>query len=489
MKNRKCGRNISLVVFPATALQYFLYIVPVVSLFYLDASVFCIFNVFISILLARFIVSIVWKSISEWIEWIIYTECDYESYRLSQEKTIKMKRNRNNVKSHLSLFNTYLVLGRYDECQKEINELDRLSSRMSDMQTILYGFHKADYLLETANSYPDVIKEINQIAETLDKSEKISQDEKNVIQKGIMTHTYLAEEKWEEVIALLKNEDNETIYEKVKNSFRLGKCYYLIGEYEQAFSKLLYVRERGGNTKFVALANDMIKSIPQSETYEGLEQIEKSEKIKTGHWKIYADLLAFCLILFTTIFINYYSLHGTDLKEIYCKRYLCKGNEVSILYQQSYGNYEMLILNDSGKEKVAYCLFEKISEISTPKYRMADSFFTNMYLDNHKEELEMIDKLSSEGEKESSHNFFQESIIKQELWSVINGFYKKNRYFRQEDLEYVGISSSRMVENVTVNGNPVGIEQINDVNDLPVYLWRLENVDLNTDIQVEYAEQ
>lgn len=83
MKNRKCDRNISLVVFPATALQYFLYIVPVVSLFYLDASVFCIFNVFISILLARFIVSIVWKSISEWIEWIIYTECDYESYRLS----------------------------------------------------------------------------------------------------------------------------------------------------------------------------------------------------------------------------------------------------------------------------------------------------------------------------------------------------------------------------------------------------------------------
>lgn len=56
-------------------------------------------------------------------------------------------------------------------------------------------------------------------------------------------------------------------------------------------------------------------------------------------------------------------------------------------------------------------------------------------------------------------------------------------------MEYVGISSSRMVENVTVNGNPVGIEQINDVNDLPVYLWRLENVDLNTDIQVEYAEQ
>lgn len=489
MKKKKCGRNISLVVFTATALQYFLYIVPVVSLFYLDASVFCIFNVFISILLVRFIVSIVWKSISEWIEWIIYTECDYESYRLSQEKTIKMKRNRNNVKSHLSLFNTYLVLGRYDECQKEINVLDRLSSRMSDRQAILYGFHKADYLLETSNSYPDVIKEINQITETFNKSEKISQDEKNVIQNGIMTREYLAEEKWEEVIALLKNEDNETIYEEVKNSFRLGKCYYLIGEYEQAFSKLLYVRERGGNTKFVALANDMIKSISQSETYEGLEQIEKSEKIKTGHCKIYADLLAFCLILFTTIFINYYSLHGTDLKEIYCKRYLRSEKEVAILYQQSYDNFEVVILNDSGKEKIVYCLFKRISEISTPKYRMDDSFRTNIYLDEHKVELESIEKILSGDEKERSQKFFQESVIKQEIWAVITGFYKKNRIFHQEDLAYVGVASSPMVENVTVNGNPVGIGQINDVNDLPVYLWRVENVDLNTNIQIEYVEQ
>lgn len=488
MKNRKCGRNISLVVFSATALQYFLYIVPVVSLFYLDASVFCIFNVFISILLARFIVSIVWKSISEWIEWIIYTECDYESYRLSQEKTIKMKRNRNNVKSHLSLFNTYLVLGRYDECQKEINELDRLSSRMSDMQAILYGFHKADYLLETSNSYPDVIKEINQITETFNKLEKISMNEKNVIQNGIMTREYLAKEKWEEVIALLKNSDNETIYEEVKTSYRLGKCYYLIGEYKQAFPHLLFVSKWGGNTKYVSLANDIIKSMPQNETYDELQR-EKAEKFKNGKWKIDANLVAICLTIVTTIFINYHSLYGSDMKEIYCKRYLCKEKEVTILYQQSYDNYEMVILTDSKNDKVAYCLFKKIPGISSPQYRRADFFRTNMYLDDHKVELERIGEIFSEDEKERSQKFCQETEIEQELWAVITGFYKKNRIFHQEDLAYVGIASSSMVENITINGKYVSIEQNIDVNDLTIYLWRVENIDLKTNIQVEYEKK
>lgn len=488
MKNRKCGRNISLVVFSATALQYFLYIVPVVSLFYLDASVFCIFNVFISILLARFIVSIVWKSISEWIEWIIYTECDYESYRLSQEKTIKMKRNRNNVKSHLSLFNTYLVLGRYDECQKEINELDRLSSRISGRQAIIYGFQKIDYLLETSNSYPDVIKEINQITETFNKLEKISMNEKNVIQNGIMTREYLAKEKWEEVIALLKNSDNETIYEEVKTSYRLGKCYYLIGEYKQAFPHLLFVSKWGGNTKYVSLANDIIKSMPQNETYDELQR-EKAEKFKNGKWKIDANLVAICLTIVTTIFINYHSLYGSDMKEIYCKRYLCKEKEVTILYQQSYDNYEMVILTDSKNDKVAYCLFKKIPGISSPQYRRADFFRTNMYLDDHKVELERIGEIFSEDEKERSQKFCQETEIEQELWAVITGFYKKNRIFHQEDLAYVGIASSSMVENITINGKYVSIEQNIDVNDLTIYLWRVENIDLKTNIQVEYEKK
>lgn len=41
---------------------------------------------------------------------------------------------------------------------------------------------------------------------------------------------------------------------------------------------------------------------------------------------------------------------------------------------------------------------------------------------------------------------------------------------------------------MTINGNPVSIEQITDVNNLPVYLWRVENIDLKTNIQVDYAE-
>lgn len=311
MKHKKYHRNISLVVFTAEALPYFLYIVLIVLLFYLYVrvcdyylyesnyylyesnyylyesiyeyvNIFCaIIIIFISALLARLVSSLVlppvWKKIKGWVEWIIDEECDYESYRLFEEKAIKMKKHRNDVGAHLSLLHTYLALGCYDECQKEINELDRLSSQISGRHAIIYGFQKIDYLLETSNSYPDVIKEINQMTETFKKLENISENEKNIIQNGIMAREYLAEEKWEEVIALLKNRDNKTIYTEVKNSYRLGKCYYLIGEYKQAFPYLLFVSKRGGNTKFVSLANDIIKSMPQNETYDEI-QIEKAEK-------------------------------------------------------------------------------------------------------------------------------------------------------------------------------------------------------------------
>lgn len=488
MKHKKYHRNISLVVFIATALKFFLLIVPLVLLFYLDGSVFSVINIIISILLVRPIMRLVWKKIKGWVEWIKYEKCDYESYRLYQEKAVKKKKYRNDVGAHLLLFDTYLVLGCYDECQKEINELDRLSSRISGRQAIIYGFQKIDYLLETSNSYPDVIKEINQITETFNKLEKISMNEKNVIQNSIMTREYLAKEKWEEVIALLKNSDNETIYEEVKTSYRLGKCYYLIGEYKQAFPHLLFVSKWGGNTKYVSLANDIIKSMPQNETYDELQR-EKAEKFKNKKWKIDANLVAICLTIVTTIFINYHSLYGSDMKEIYCKRYLCKEKEVTILYQQSYDNYEMVILSDSKNDKVAYCLFKKIPGISTPQYRRADFFRTNMYLDDHKVELERIGKIFSEDEKERSQKFYQETEIEQELWAVITGFYKKNRIFHQEDLAYVGVASSSMVENITINGKYASIEQITKINDLPVYLWSVENIDLKTNIQVDYAEQ
>lgn len=139
------------------------------------------------------LVCIVRKIIREWLEWILYKDCDYESYRLYQEKIMKMKRYRNNVGVHLASFNTYLVLGCYDECPKEIDELDRLSSRMSGKQAVTYGLLKVDYLLETSNSYSDLAKEIDQIDEAFHKLKKISKNEKVTIQKGIMTRTYLAD--------------------------------------------------------------------------------------------------------------------------------------------------------------------------------------------------------------------------------------------------------------------------------------------------------
>lgn len=45
-----------------------------------------------------------------------------------------------------------------------------------------------------------------------------------------------------------------------------------------------------------------------------------------------------------------------------------------------------------------------------------------------------------------------------------------------------------MAENVTINGNPVIIEQITDLTETPIYLWSVKNIDLKTKIQVDYDE-
>lgn len=483
MGNKNHYKNILLVTYIGTFLILFMLIViPLALIIFVDANVVLrLIYIITSILLA----CIIWRILNEWIKWIVWEKCDFESYRIYQEKVIKVKRNRNKVKLHLSLLNSYLILGYYDQCKKELDESSKLYTQMSDIQKLNYQFLYIDYLA-AFNGYSSLEKEIEQVSEVLNGAEKIGGNERSRAQKSIALRKYLAEKKWKEAINVLNKSKADTVFDEVNHAYVLGMCYYKMEEYEQAFQEFVFVSKWGGNTKYVALANDIIKKLYVKEQYVKLQE-KKTCNFNIGKIRIFGNLLIACFIATITILINYHSMYGNSIEETYSRRYLCNESEVSILYQENIGNYEMVILSED--DNIAYCLFRKIFQATGFKYKIIDSFCTNKYLDNHEAELERIEMIFSESEKERSEKFYQESEIEQEVWAVINRFYKKNNIFDQEDFTYVGISFYSAVENVTINGQYVVIEQINTENKETVYLWKIGNLDLRTNLQIDYIEK
>ena len=482
MEDKIHDKNILLVTYIKIFLIFFMLIImPVAIVIYVNASAIYKLGYIIA---SIFLACIIYRMFNEWTNWVIWGKCDLESYRIYLEKILKMKRNRNNVNLHLSLLYSYLILGCYDECQKEINELSGLYSQMSDVQKLEYQLLHIDYLA-ALNGYSSLEKEIGEITELLNKTEKIHRNEKVRVQKSITIRKYLMEKKWKEVLNILNSAKVTTVFDEVYHSFISGLCYYKMGKYEQAFLEFDFVSKWGGNTKYVVLAKDIMTKFPDKDKYIKLEK-KKTKKYNIEKIRIVGYLLISCFISIIIVLINYQSVYGNSIEEVYSRRYLCSESEVTILYQESIGDYELVILNENNK--IAYCLFKKISQASEIKYRITNSFCTTKYVDDHETELERIEMIFSESEKERSQKFYQESEIEQGVWEVIIKFYKENKIFDQEDFTYVGVCYYPTVENITINGQHVNVEQINISNRDIVYLWRIENLDLNTNFQIDYVQ-
>lgn len=432
-----------------------------------------------SILIFIFVDIILFCIMNLWKKWIIHEKCDFEAQESYVVSLLKQKRYKEKVSLHMELLFISLVLGKYDESQQEIEELQRLNDRLNSMQKLQLLLWNIDYMI-SVNKTADIKTELENVEKFLAKLGGISDKIRQKSQRNINLRKYLIEEKWENILELLSNSSNMqrnmTVFEQISTAYILGKCYYWLGRYEEAFFELRFVNEWGGNTKYVTLANDLIEKIPEKNLYEDT-YAKQSKKVK---YKINKEVIFLTMSCFFVIFfswLNYYCSHGNSIEEAYCRQFLCAENEITIFYQKNIGDYELIILNED--EKVAYCLFK---ETAGSNYIIVDSFRIDKNLGNDQTELLRIEMTESE------KKFYQESQIKQEVWAVITGFYKKNSIFYGGNLAYVGISFSPMVENVTINGTPVDIEQITDITETPIYLWSIENVNLKTNIQVDYAE-
>lgn len=408
-----------------------------------------------------------------WRRWIIFEKCDF----LAQEKYIlsllKWKGYKNDVTLHKELLCDSLILGKYDETKQEIEKLRKLDGRLKPVQRLVVQLCIIDHMKavnETESLNTELKKAENLLASISVKRDRIKQK----YQRDIRLRQYLIEERWEDVLELLKttSQKNLTIFEQVVNAYVCGKCCYCLDRYEEAFHELKFAARYGGNTKYVKLANELIEKIPEKNLYENKSTVKS---IKVNHridFKVIVLAIS-CLLVILLIRFNLYCSNGSSFEEIYSRRYWCARDELTVIYQKNIGKYELVILREGEKE--AYCLFEE----SGSAFKMVESF----RLARNQTEPIGIEL------PEDVEEFFKEGDIEGEIYTVFMGFYKKNDIFNQEDMAYVGIGSFPMVENIVVNGSPVSIEQVIYIDDVATYLWSVENIDLKTNLQIEYVAE
>ena len=482
MENIKTYKKFSLVIFAERLLMIFS-VISVIGVYVMYNSDNKFLNVFNIIGLVSLLI-FAWKGMQHWINWIAWEKCDLEFFCLYLEKVLEAKRNKKNIKVHLLLLEVYLVLGCYDKGKKKIDELNNMYSYLSNVQKLELQLLYISYL-SVSQDCSELKAEIQKASEMLNGLGKIGSAKGNDYQKSIIIRGYLAEEKWEVAIDILKGNKNATVYEKINNAFLLGSCYYNMGDYEQAFQELHFVSEYGRGMKYVALANDMLKKLPQKDTYAQLSE-KKLKKFQVKKYRIFCDGLLACASIVVVLGVHYYSSYGNSIEEAYCRRHWCNEKDVTVLYQEKIADYEMAII--SSKEKIAYCLIKKEECSSKRKYTIVDLLHEDKYIDDYETKLTWMGKIFSEEEKERSIKFYRESDVELQVWNLLDWFYQENEVFIQEDFSCVGISYYPIVDNVIVNGQPVIIERTMEVDGAIAYFWRIDGIDLEEQLWSEYKQ-
>lgn len=396
-----------------------------------------------------------------WMYWIKYEQCDIladEQYCLRL-----LKRNKKAVNLHKELLYDGLALGKYDECRREIEELHQLESRLKPLQRIEIQLYYIDYLMAVNITEPLHTELEN--AENLLASIRVKRDEiKQAYQRGIRFRRYRIEEQWEDMLEFLRTEPKRgrTTLEQVINAYYCGWCCYCLGRYEEAFNELKIAAEYGGNSKYVKLANELMEQIPEKNLYDN-NIAGQSKKYERNFYKMVTIIFAVCgLLIMIWLGANRYFLRSESIEEAYSKKYFCPQDELVVIYQKEIDNYEMAILYDG--EDVAYCLFEETDKY----YKLIQSYRVS---------LDYLRRSNFPEVKEGEEDFFLECDIR----DVIILFYKKHDIFYREDAEYVGICFYPLDENMKIDDDPVNIQQLDRIiyiNDVPVYFWSLENVDI-----------
>lgn len=175
---------------------------------------------------------------------------------------------------------------------------------------------------------------------------------------GIRMHRYFIEEKWEDMLNLLKDIESlskdVTVFEQVNTAYLRGKCYCQIGRYAEAYDERRFAVERGGNTKYVTLANALMEKMPDKNQYKN----RNYRKFKKANYSIERRILflgANCFIVLLLCDVAYYCSGGSSIEEAYGRRYLCGENRPFIIYSENISDFELALLNEGDKVDIVFC--------------------------------------------------------------------------------------------------------------------------------------
>lgn len=468
-------KKVTILYFITIYLRLFLMVVALVS------SIWCIVNDselwVVNIILAFIMIVCVTKIFQERMERITGEYCEFVSYLDLCKRLTKKKISRNNVGHHLDLLNGYLIIGSYEEALQEIAELKRLEERLSALQKIEFQILSVVYNREceremSPGKQEKIIKELKELSLKLNQLEKVDVAKKENLCERIMLQKYLLQEQWDEIIKLEEGKNPETTYKRVVKAYALGLCYLKTDRYEESYKNLTYVIECGGETKYVGLASEIMELLP-------IDEGERIEHVQT-HTGIFALLKYLILVILCAgffIYINFFihKASGNSIVEAYSKSYWLNKESVEVIYQEELDQYEFAIISDGNH--ISYVLFEERMQNAEKIYRICRSYRMSM---KELEPKRVIDYTVETKRKSDVDNFDLKVYAKNEMWNVINKFYKKENIFYKDNFHCVGVSYYSNVEDIEVKKQMIDIKEIRIINGTRAFIWEISDIDLET---------
>ena len=410
------------------------------------------------------VIALLLSLLRQYINWVAYGKCDMEAYYA----LLKITTNRNKTSWNLAMLIACEALEKYDECPDLIEKLDSMKLLLSEKQKIEFQIRKIIYYTQMEEQD----KKNEELERLLEDISTMNKDDDNYILA--MAQVYWTENDYEKTIEMLNKINNPTVFAEVQKNYRKGICYFKLNRYKEAFSCLNFVCRWGGNTIYVSNAREITEKIPDEIKCLELPE-EKPQNYPKGKWRLFIHIIGM-LIVFCYMFAGHnYISSGTGIREIYCKQYLCKENDIDILYQGKISDHELVIINKG--DRIQYCLYKQDSKNKTYKQIATFSTDKDKSLNDTNEQ--------SDASKEADREFHIEFQYYAEIESL-SGFYKRTELSANKNMTMMGISYCSYIEDVTVNEQPVEIIQTTTKDGETFYVWEVNNINLDDLIDVSY---
>ena len=403
-----------------------------------------------------------------WMSYIVWERCRFVPYLKLLKFLKKFKVNNENVNIHFALLKTYIILGMYSEAEKEIREVDNLRDHLSKMQKIELKIYELNYLRATEQEGFE--NEIQESLQLLQETELKSVEIGESFQRVIYLHQYMNQQDWNAVINILQEFHENTVYEQVEKAYWLGMCYLKTGKYNQAIEELAFVKKYGGDTKYVFLATEKMKDVPLKDiTCE--KKTEKNNKQKL-HLIKYSALSILCFVGLVYINLLPCKVVGNTIVEAYSENYNVNVEDVEILYQEELGKSELAILED--QKYITYMLSERNITEGKSNYKIS-----RVYRVSKNELVPDISKSTTKiAEMAGDAEFNSKATASQEVYQVIDQFYKKEDIFYTDTFSCIGISYYANVEDIEIEGERVDIIKTITISGENAYIWKVDHIDL-----------